>query len=117
MAMGVKAIKIDGRQRCPTYVAQITRVWRAAIDQACATGQRFSAQTEADLRLARRLAEQQDVRVDAGDASALQCVSAYTPFVLRPHIAPTTLPLGWTPRRWARCAGWRRWSCHWTRWR
>ena len=28
----VKAIKIEGRQRSPAYVAQVTRVWREAID-------------------------------------------------------------------------------------
>jgi collagenase-like PrtC family protease len=28
----VKAIKIEGRQRSPSYVAEVTRVWRAAID-------------------------------------------------------------------------------------
>ena len=30
--MGVRAIKIEGRQRSPAYVAQVTRVWREAID-------------------------------------------------------------------------------------
>ena len=29
---GVVAVKIEGRQRSPVYVAQVTRVWRAAID-------------------------------------------------------------------------------------
>ena len=29
---GVSAIKIEGRQRSPVYVAQVTRVWRQAID-------------------------------------------------------------------------------------
>ncbi|MDH5473199.1 MAG: U32 family peptidase [Gammaproteobacteria bacterium] len=29
---GVQAIKIEGRQRSPAYVAQVTRVWRDAID-------------------------------------------------------------------------------------
>jgi len=33
--MGIDAIKIEGRQRSPAYVGQVTRVWRAAID-ACA---------------------------------------------------------------------------------
>lgn len=33
LAMGVKAIKIEGRQRSPAYVAQVTQVWRAAIDR------------------------------------------------------------------------------------
>ncbi len=31
--IGVAAIKIEGRQRSPAYVAQVTRVWRAAIDR------------------------------------------------------------------------------------
>ncbi len=30
---GVRAIKIEGRQRSPAYVAQVTRVWRAALDR------------------------------------------------------------------------------------
>ena len=32
MAMGVRAVKIEGRQRSPAYVAQVTRVWREAIN-------------------------------------------------------------------------------------
>ncbi len=31
-SVGVAAIKIEGRQRSPAYVAQVTTVWRAAID-------------------------------------------------------------------------------------
>ncbi len=31
-AAGVAAIKIEGRQRSPVYVAQVTRVWRSALD-------------------------------------------------------------------------------------
>jgi putative protease len=31
-ASGVKALKIEGRQRSPVYVAQVTRVWRQALD-------------------------------------------------------------------------------------
>ena len=31
--MGVKAIKIEGRQRSPSYVALVTRVWRDAINE------------------------------------------------------------------------------------
>ena len=30
--MGIRAIKIEGRQRSPAYVAQVTKVWREAID-------------------------------------------------------------------------------------
>jgi len=37
--MGVKAIKIEGRQRSPAYVAQVTQAWRSAID-ACGDGKR-----------------------------------------------------------------------------
>ncbi|MBV2235850.1 MAG: U32 family peptidase [Sterolibacterium sp.] len=32
MAIGVRAMKIEGRQRSPAYVSQVTRVWREAID-------------------------------------------------------------------------------------
>ncbi|HEY5719244.1 MAG TPA: peptidase U32 family protein [Gammaproteobacteria bacterium] len=31
-AIGVKAVKIEGRQRSPAYVKQVTRVWREALD-------------------------------------------------------------------------------------
>ena len=31
-AAGIEAIKIEGRQRSPAYVAQVTQVWRAALD-------------------------------------------------------------------------------------
>ena len=34
LAMGVRAVKIEGRQRSPAYVAQVTKVWREAIDAA-----------------------------------------------------------------------------------
>ncbi|WP_414695287.1 ubiquinone anaerobic biosynthesis protein UbiU [Paraburkholderia sp.] len=40
--IGVRAIKIEGRQRSPAYVAQVTRVWRDAIDQCLANGPRYS---------------------------------------------------------------------------
>jgi len=33
MDIGVAAIKIEGRQRSPAYVAQVTKVWRQAIDR------------------------------------------------------------------------------------
>jgi putative protease len=32
--MGIRAIKIEGRQRSPAYVTQVTKVWRQAIDLA-----------------------------------------------------------------------------------
>jgi putative protease len=34
MRIGISAVKIEGRQRSPVYVEQVTRVWRAAIDTA-----------------------------------------------------------------------------------
>ena len=40
--MGVRAIKIEGRQRSPAYVAQVTRVWREAIDQCLANPHRYA---------------------------------------------------------------------------
>jgi collagenase-like PrtC family protease len=49
---GVSAIKIEGRQRSPSYVADVTRLWRAAIDQA-ASGARWSVQPAWSAGLAR----------------------------------------------------------------
>ena len=40
--VGVRAIKIEGRQRSPAYVGQVTRVWRAAIDKVLAGADRFT---------------------------------------------------------------------------
>ena len=40
--MGVRAIKIEGRQRSPAYVRQVTRVWRAAIDDYLRNAARYS---------------------------------------------------------------------------
>ena len=39
--IGVRALKIEGRQRSPAYVAQVTKVWRAAIDSLQAGPERF----------------------------------------------------------------------------
>ncbi|MBD1388701.1 U32 family peptidase [Neiella sp. HB171785] len=33
IAAGIAAVKIEGRQRSPAYVAEVTKAWRAAIDQ------------------------------------------------------------------------------------
>ncbi|MEW6098460.1 MAG: peptidase U32 family protein [Pseudomonadota bacterium] len=41
MEMGVAAIKIEGRQRSPAYVEQVTRVWRQAIDRCVEQPGRF----------------------------------------------------------------------------
>ncbi len=45
-AVGVRAVKIEGRQRSPAYVAQVTRVWREAIDAAQREGARFAPRRE-----------------------------------------------------------------------
>ncbi|MEI6414887.1 MAG: peptidase U32 family protein [Pseudomonadota bacterium] len=41
---GVAAIKIEGRQRSPVYVEQVTRVWRAALDACARDPERFHPQ-------------------------------------------------------------------------
>jgi putative protease len=41
LKMGIAAIKIEGRQRSPAYVAQVTRIWRDAIDDCLRQGDRF----------------------------------------------------------------------------
>ena len=42
--IGVRAIKIEGRQRSPAYVGQVTRVWRSAIDACLRDSPRYSVQ-------------------------------------------------------------------------
>ncbi|MBI2226183.1 MAG: U32 family peptidase [Betaproteobacteria bacterium] len=42
LAAGVAAIKIEGRQRSPAYVAQVTRTWREAIDACRANPARYA---------------------------------------------------------------------------
>ncbi|HRP77407.1 MAG TPA: peptidase U32 family protein [Rhodocyclaceae bacterium] len=42
--VGVRAIKIEGRQRSPAYVAQVTRVWRAALDRIMQGAEQFRVQ-------------------------------------------------------------------------
>jgi putative protease len=42
IAAGIAAIKIEGRQRSPAYVAQVTRTWRDAIDACHANPARFT---------------------------------------------------------------------------
>ena len=44
--MGVRAIKIEGRQRSPAYVAQVTRVWRDAIDHCHDNLSRYSVRPD-----------------------------------------------------------------------
>jgi O2-independent ubiquinone biosynthesis protein UbiU len=43
-AEGIKSLKIEGRQRSPAYVAQVTHVWRAAIDAVIAAPANFSVE-------------------------------------------------------------------------
>ena len=33
-SIGINAVKIEGRQRSPAYVAQVVSIWRQALDQA-----------------------------------------------------------------------------------
>ncbi len=42
LKMGVRAIKIEGRQRSPAYVAQVTKVWRQAIDHCLDNPHRYA---------------------------------------------------------------------------
>jgi collagenase-like PrtC family protease len=42
LSMGISAVKIEGRQRSPAYVEQVTRVWRAAIDAAQHNADRYN---------------------------------------------------------------------------
>ena len=58
-AMGVAAIKIEGRQRSPAYVAEVTRIWRSAIDECKANAPRFSARPQWKAGLTRLTEGQQ----------------------------------------------------------
>lgn len=50
---GVQSVKIEGRQRSPAYVEQVTRVWRAAIDTYLANPDSYQVKAEWDAQLAR----------------------------------------------------------------
>lgn len=50
---GIQSVKIEGRQRSPAYVEQVTRVWRAAIDAYQADPARYQVKPEWDAQLAR----------------------------------------------------------------
>jgi O2-independent ubiquinone biosynthesis protein UbiU len=52
LRMGIAAVKIEGRQRSPAYVAGVTRVWRAAIDRCIAEGAQFAPREEWTRELA-----------------------------------------------------------------
>ncbi|MBK5104827.1 MAG: U32 family peptidase [Burkholderiales bacterium] len=51
--IGVAAIKIEGRQRSPAYVAAVTRIWRAAIDAHAKNPLLFAVQADWANGLAR----------------------------------------------------------------
>ena len=51
-ACGVKSVKIEGRQRSPAYVEQVTRVWRAAIDRYHANQEAYQVDPVWDQQLA-----------------------------------------------------------------
>ncbi|MFZ2649286.1 MAG: peptidase U32 family protein [Burkholderiaceae bacterium] len=64
--LGVRAIKIEGRQRSPAYVEQVTRVWRQAIDAALAAPGRFRVEPQWTAALG-HLAEGQQHTLGAYD--------------------------------------------------
>ena len=51
--MGVKAIKIEGRQRSPAYVALVTRVWREAINACTLAPSAYQVRADWQAALAR----------------------------------------------------------------
>jgi putative protease len=65
-AQGICAVKIEGRQRSPAYVAQVTRVWRAAIDAVMRSPQDFAVQADW-LRLLSALSEGKQTTLGAYD--------------------------------------------------
>lgn len=50
---GIQSVKIEGRQRSPAYVEQVTRVWRSAIDAYQANPDAYQVKSEWDTQLAR----------------------------------------------------------------
>ena len=46
ISLGIASIKIEGRQRSPAYVAQVTRTWRQALDMALRPDKTFAVQTQ-----------------------------------------------------------------------
>ncbi len=62
--IGVTAIKIEGRQRSPAYVAAVTRIWRAAIDAHADNPARFAVQADWASGLERVADDVRDSEVD-----------------------------------------------------
>ena len=52
-AMGVRAIKIEGRQRSPSYVALVTRVWRDAINACTSNPETYQVRPDWEAALSR----------------------------------------------------------------
>ncbi|GGA97994.1 ubiquinone anaerobic biosynthesis protein UbiU [Agarivorans gilvus] len=52
-AANIAAVKIEGRQRSPAYVAQVTQVWREAIDSYQRDPSHYAAKSEWMSRLAK----------------------------------------------------------------
>ncbi len=51
--IGVAAIKVEGRQRSPAYVTQVTRTLRAALDALAASGERYHVKPAWQAELAK----------------------------------------------------------------
>ena len=51
LRMGISAVKIEGRQRSPAYVEQVTRVWRQAINAAERDTDHFKVRAESMAQL------------------------------------------------------------------
>lgn len=64
LEIGVSAIKIEGRQRSPAYVAQVTRVWRQAIDRCLQESASYAVHPQWDQAL-RRVSEGQSQTLGA----------------------------------------------------
>ncbi|MGL5359774.1 MAG: peptidase U32 family protein, partial [Shewanella sp.] len=50
---GIVSLKIEGRQRSPAYVEQVTRVWREAIDTYLANPEAFTSRPHWQQALAK----------------------------------------------------------------
>ena len=50
---GVRAIKVEGRQRSPAYVAQVTRTLRAALDALATDRERYHVRPDWQAQLAK----------------------------------------------------------------
>jgi len=62
--LGVAAIKVEGRQRSPAYVAQVTQTLRAALDELARAGPRFHVKPRWQAELA-KVAEGNQVTLGA----------------------------------------------------